>query len=62
MRKFYFLVLIKALRYVSIVGFLTIFGYWSCLAIDKFLSKPISSSVTYTFGDDGMGHIGNYSK
>ena len=49
----------KTLRYLSVIVFLTIFGYWSFLAVEKYLAKPISSSVSYTFGDDGMGHIGN---
>ena len=50
----------KALKYSSVIGFLTIFGYWSFKAVEKYLAKPISSSVSYTFGDDGTGHIGYY--
>ena len=52
----------KIVRQLSILGFLSIFGYWSLLAIEKFLAKPISSTVSYTFGDDGLGHIGNLMK
>ena len=56
------ILLSKTLRCLSAIVFLSIFGYWSFLAVEKYLSKPISTSVSYTFGDDGIGHIGNYLK
>ena len=49
----------KTIRYLSIIAFLAIFGYWSLMAIEKYLARPISSSISYTYGDDGFGHIGN---
>ena len=50
-------VFVKWLKFVSILSFLAIFGFWSFKALSKYISKPVSSSVTYTFGDDGHGNI-----
>ena len=47
-------------RLLSILTFLSIFGYWSGLAFLKFQSKPISTTVSFTQGDDGRGNIGEY--
>ena len=50
--------LIRFLKVISILFFSTVFGYWSEKAIEKFLAKPISTTVSYTIGDDGHGNIG----
>ena len=51
---------IGLLKIAAIIVLLAIFGFWSLKAIQKYFSKPISSSVSYTFGDDGRGNIGKY--
>ena len=51
--------LINFLKLISVIFFCTVFGYWSIKAINKYLSRPISSSVTYSNGDDGHGNISN---
>ena len=48
---------VRFLKLISLVSFCSIFGYWSLQAINKFLAKPISSSVSYSYGDDGLGNI-----
>ena len=50
------------LKIAAIIVLLAIFGYWSLKAIQKYFSGPISSSVSYTFGDDGQGNIGKHFK
>ena len=49
--------LILVLKSFSTLGFCAIFMYWSTTAILKYLGKPISSTVSYKFGDDGHGNI-----
>ena len=41
---------------LSLVCCTVIFGYWSILAIEEFKSGPVTSTVSYTFGDDGHGN------
>ena len=48
---------VQLLTALSTLGFFIIFAYWSMLAIHKYKSKPITSSVSYTYGDDGNGLI-----
>ena len=43
-------------KILSLLAFTIIFLYWSIAAIIKFKSKPTTSSISYTFGDDGHGH------
>ena len=50
--------LINFLKIISVLFFSTVFGYWSEKAIEKFLAKPISTTVSYSIGDDGHGNIG----
>ena len=54
--------LINFLKIISVLFFSTVFGYWSEKAIEKFLAKPISTTVSYSIGDDGHGNIGNKFK
>jgi len=53
---------IEFLKIAAIIVLLAIFGYWSLKAIQKYFSGPISSSVSYTLGDDGQGYIGKQKK
>ena len=48
--------LLLGLKFLSILAFIIIFLYWSMTAIIHFESGPISSSVSYRFGDDGHGN------
>ena len=48
------------LKIAAVIVLLAIFSFWSLKAIQKYFSRPISSSVSYTFGDDGRGNIGMY--
>ena len=50
--------LINFLKIISVLFFSTVFGYWSEKAIEKFLAKPISTTVSYSIGDDGHGNMG----
>lgn len=50
-------VFISLIKAISVLALTTIFMYWSILAIKKYISVPISSTVTYKFGDDGYGNI-----
>ena len=50
-------VFISSIKAVSVLALTTIFMYWSISAIKKYISVPISSTVTYKFGDDGYGNI-----
>lgn len=49
-----FLTLLKGF-WVAILT--AIFIYWSSYCISKFISPPILSSVSFTFGDDDRGNI-----
>ena len=48
--------LILGLKFLCILAFIIIFLYWSITAVILFKSGPISSSVSYRFGDDGHGN------
>ena len=48
---------ISIIKSTGLVAFATIFIYWSIAAILKFASVPITSTVSYRFGDDGNGNI-----
>ena len=48
---------IRILRLLGTVGFCAVFMYWSINAISKYIDGPISSTVSYRFGDDGYGNI-----
>ena len=50
-------VLNHILKSLSVVGLYTVFMYWSINAISKYIDRPISSKVTYMYGDDGQGNI-----
>ena len=50
------------IKILCVGSLLSIFGYWSYKAFAKFISRPISSSVSYLNGDDGHGNIGKNSK
>ena len=41
----------------SAFALLCLFLYWSYYAIDKFLDEPISTQISYRFGDDDKGLI-----
>ena len=45
------------LRLLGTFGFCAVFMYWSINAISKYIDGPISSTVSYQFGDDGHGNI-----
>ena len=45
------------LKSLSVLGLYTVFMYWSINAISKYIDRPISSKVTYMYGDDGKGNI-----
>ena len=47
----------SSLKALSVMGFTTIFMYWSIAAVTKYMSVPITSTVSYKFGDDGHGSI-----
>ena len=49
-------ILIFIFKILSLLTFTIIFLYWSITAMLKFLSKPTTSSISYTFGDDGQGY------
>ena len=49
-------ILILIFKLLSLLTFTTIFLYWSIAAIIKFESKPTTSAISYTFGDDGQGN------
>ena len=49
--------LIQCLKLCGKLAFGTIFMYWSIAAISKYISGPITSTVSYKFGDDGYGNI-----
>ena len=48
--------LLLGFKFISILAFILIFLYWSIIAIIHYNSGPISSSVSYRFGDDGHGN------
>ena len=48
---------VSIIKGTGLVAFATIFIYWSVAAILKFASVPITSTVSYRFGDDGNGNI-----
>ena len=48
---------IRILRLFGTLAFCTVFMYWSTNAISKYIDRPISSTVSYQFGDDGHGNI-----
>ena len=48
--------LILGFKFISILALILIFLYWSIIAIIHYESGPISSSVSYRFGDDGHGN------
>ena len=48
--------LIIGFKFLSVLAFVIIFLHWSITSILFFESGPISSSVTYRFGDDGHGN------
>ena len=48
--------LILVFKFFSIFAFILIFLYWSITAVIRFESGLISSSVSYTYGDDGHGN------
>ena len=50
-------VLNHILKSLSVLGLYTVFMYWSINAISKYIDRPISSKVTYMYGDDGQGNI-----
>ena len=47
----------KILKWSGGMSLIVIFLYWSIEAIFKFSSMPITSTVSYRFGDDGNGKI-----
>ena len=49
--------LISAFKLISLLGCIIVFLYWSITATTKYISGPITSTVTYKFGDDGQGNI-----
>ena len=42
---------------ISLLGLVTVSSYWAEAAICKYLSKPVSSTVSVKYGDDGKGNI-----
>ena len=48
---------IRILRLLGTLCFCAVFLYWSINAINKYIDGPISSTVSYQFGDDGNGNI-----
>ena len=50
-------IFIQILKLLSTLGFCAVFMYWSFNAISKYIDGPISSTVSYRFGDDGYGNI-----
>ena len=48
---------IRILRLFGTLAFCTVFMYWSTNAISKYIDRPISSTVSYQFGDDEHGNI-----
>ena len=48
--------LIHGIKFLSVFAFITIFLCWSIIALIEYNSGPISSSVSYRFGDDGHGN------
>ena len=55
--KIQFEILVGILRLLATLGFCAVFMYWSINAISKYIDEPISSTVSYQFGDDGHGNI-----
>ena len=49
-------ILLLSFKTLGLICCTLIFGYWSILAIEKFKSGPVTSTVSYTFGDDGHGN------
>ena len=47
----------RILRLLGTLGFCSVFMYWSFTAISKYIEGPISSAVSYQYGDDGHGYI-----
>ena len=47
---------ILGFKFLSVLAFIIIFLYWSITALVFFESGPIASSVSYRFGDDGLGY------
>ncbi len=48
---------IISVKLSAILALSAIFVYWSVLAIEKYSSKPVSTSVSFRFGDDNHGNI-----
>ena len=44
----------KILQKLSFVTLILISGYWSAQTVEKYLSEPTSTTITYQFGDDGQ--------
>ena len=47
----------RILRLLGTLGFCSVFMYWSFTAISKYTEGPISSTVSYQYGDDRHGYI-----
>ena len=50
-------IFINSLRFFGTISCILTFLLWSKLAIEKLVSMPISSTITYKNGDDGKGLI-----
>ena len=50
-------IFIRILKLLCMLSFCAVFMYWSINAISKYINGPISSTVSYKFGDDGHGNI-----
>ena len=44
----------KILKKLSFVILILISCYWSAQTVEKYLSEPTSTTITYQFGDDGQ--------
>ena len=44
----------KILQKLSFVTLILISCYWSAQTVEKYLSEPTSTTITYQFGDDGQ--------